>query len=207
MSFLFLFSLKFLLPKLTIFTQIHHTSMLFFFKGILKYIPKVDTFQVIHMQVIFFLAHYTFIGRKYFWCETIKIACWYEISWSCFPHITSIIWLNHKILKNLCVVNSVCVLSHSVLSNSLWPHCNPLGSSVHEIFQTRILEGVAIFFSRGPSQPRNWTRIFCSSWICTWQGDCRVPIKPATIIWQNWVKISAAFHSIENSSESVAKIS
>lgn len=151
MSFLFLFSLKFLLPKLTIFTQIHHTSMFFFFKGILKYIPKVDTFQVIHMQVIFFLAHYTFIGRKYFWCEIIKIACWYEISWSCFPHITSIIWLNHKILKNLCVVNSVCVLSHSVLSNSLdLLDCSPQKAPLPMHFlQAGILECVSISFSGG----------------------------------------------------------
>ena len=31
--------------------------------------------------------------------------------------------------------------------------CSPPGSSVNEIFQTRILEWVAIFFSRGSSQP------------------------------------------------------
>ena len=36
--------------------------------------------------------------------------------------------------------------------------CSPLGSSVHEIFQARILEGVAISFSRGSSQPRDQTR-------------------------------------------------
>ena len=39
---------------------------------------------------------------------------------------------------------------------------SPPGSSVHEIFQARILEWVAISFSRGPSQPRNWTGV---SWI------------------------------------------
>ena len=31
--------------------------------------------------------------------------------------------------------------------------------SVHEILQVRILEWVAISFSRGSSQPRNWTRV------------------------------------------------
>ena len=35
---------------------------------------------------------------------------------------------------------------------------SPPGSSVHEIFQARILEWVAISFSRGPSQPRDRTR-------------------------------------------------
>ena len=32
--------------------------------------------------------------------------------------------------------------------------CSPPDSSVHEIFQARILEWVAISFSRGSSQPR-----------------------------------------------------
>ena len=31
--------------------------------------------------------------------------------------------------------------------------CNPPGSSIHGVFQARILEWVAISFSRGPSQP------------------------------------------------------
>ena len=40
--------------------------------------------------------------------------------------------------------------------------CSPLGSSVHGISQTRILEWVAISFSRGPSQPRDWTHVSCN---------------------------------------------
>ena len=39
--------------------------------------------------------------------------------------------------------------------------CNLPGSSVHWILQTRILEWVAIPFSRGSSQPRNWTWVSC----------------------------------------------
>ena len=42
--------------------------------------------------------------------------------------------------------------------------CDPidtLGSSVHGILSVRILEGVAIPFSRGSSQPRNQTQVFC----------------------------------------------
>ena len=34
-------------------------------------------------------------------------------------------------------------------------HCSPPGPSVHGIFQARILEWVAISFSRGSSQPRD----------------------------------------------------
>ena len=37
--------------------------------------------------------------------------------------------------------------------------CNPPGSSVHGIFQARILEWVAISFSRRSFQPRDWTQV------------------------------------------------
>ena len=46
---------------------------------------------------------------------------------------------------------------HLVVSDSLWPHELLPGSSVHGIPQARILEWVAIPFSRGSSQPRDWT--------------------------------------------------
>ena len=38
---------------------------------------------------------------------------------------------------------------------------SPPGSSVHGIPQARILEGIAIPFSRGSSQPRNQTWVSC----------------------------------------------
>ena len=61
--------------------------------------------------------------------------------------------------------------SHSVVSNVCKiMDCNLPGSSVHGILQARILEWVAISFSRGSSQSRDWTQIsrisgrFFSSW-------------------------------------------
>ena len=52
------------------------------------------------------------------------------------------------------------VFSRSVTSNSLQcMDCRPPGSSVHIIFQARILEWGAISSSRGSSQPRDWTYI------------------------------------------------
>ena len=39
--------------------------------------------------------------------------------------------------------------------------CSPLGSSVHGISQARILEWVAMSFSRGSSWPRDWTQNSC----------------------------------------------
>ena len=48
----------------------------------------------------------------------------------------------------LCVCASCPTLCDSI-------DCSLLGSTVHEIFQARILEWVAISFSRGSSQPRD----------------------------------------------------
>ena len=44
--------------------------------------------------------------------------------------------------------------------------CSLPGSSVHGISQARILEWVAISFSRGSSGPRDWTQVYCiGRWI------------------------------------------
>ena len=43
--------------------------------------------------------------------------------------------------------------------------CSPPGSSVHGILQARILEWVAIPFSRGSSSPRDQTQVSCVSCI------------------------------------------
>ena len=53
-----------------------------------------------------------------------------------------------------------------VVTQSCLTLCDPmdwslLGSSVHGILQARILEWVAIPFSRGSSPPRDWTQVFC----------------------------------------------
>ena len=44
--------------------------------------------------------------------------------------------------------------------------CSLSGFSVHGIFQARILEWVAIPFSRGSSQPRDQTQVSCISGEC-----------------------------------------
>ena len=56
--------------------------------------------------------------------------------------------------------------SESEVAQSCPTLCDPMGyslsgSSVHEIFQARVLEWVAISFSRGSSQPRDLNRVSC----------------------------------------------
>ena len=57
--------------------------------------------------------------------------------------------------------------------------CSPPGSPVHGILQARILEWVAISFSRGSSWSRNWTRVSCIAgrWFTNWatREACSVP--------------------------------
>ena len=60
----------------------------------------------------------------------------------------------------------ICVL----VAQSCPTLCEPMdcslpGSSVHGILQARVLEWVAISFSRGSSQPRDRTFVFCVSYI------------------------------------------
>ena len=55
--------------------------------------------------------------------------------------------------------------SESEAAQSCLTLCDPMGyslpgSSVHGIFQARVLEWVAISFSRGSSQPRDRTQVF-----------------------------------------------
>ena len=62
-----------------------------------------------------------------------------------------------------------CAQSRLTLSEPV--NCSPAGSSVHGIFQARILEWVSISFSRWSSQPRHWT-------LLPWQADSLPPGKP-----------------------------
>ena len=66
----------------------------------------------------------------------------------------------------------ICVLSHSVMSDSLWPHGllarqTPLSMG---ILQVRILEWVAISPSRESSQPRNQIQVsaFVGGFFTIW---------------------------------------
>ena len=67
------------------------------------------------------------------------------------------------------------ILVGNAVVTLLQPHeRSPPGSSVHEILQARMLEWIAIPFSRGSSQPRDWTQVSCiGRWIlyhwATWE--------------------------------------
>ena len=59
----------------------------------------------------------------------------------------------------VCVCVCVCTRSGPALCDPM--NGNPPGSSVHGIFQARIMKEVAISFSRGSSQSKDQTSISC----------------------------------------------
>ena len=68
------------------------------------------------------------------------------------------------------------------MSDSCDPmNCSLPGSSIHGILQARIPEWVAISFSSGTSQPRNWTQVSCIAGRCltdwaTWEASKLVKV-------------------------------
>ena len=82
--------------------------------------------------------------------------------------------LNTTVFRSICLVWLCSIRCVDVCAQSCPTLCNPMdcitpGSSVHGIFQARILEWVAISSSRGSSKPRDQTRISCVS--CIAGGD------------------------------------
>ena len=73
-------------------------------------------------------------------------------------------------------------------------NCSPPGSSVHGISQARILEWVAISFSRGSSWPRDWTHISCiGRWILYHWVTQEAKIARIESLWRRWVSF-VLFH-------------
>ena len=70
----------------------------------------------------------------------------------------------------ICYIPTKCILIMMMLliikmkvkiTQSCLTLCNPMGFTAHGILQTRKLDCVAFPFSRGSSQPRNWTQVSC----------------------------------------------
>ena len=79
--------------------------------------------------------------------------------------------------------------------------CSLPGSCLHGVSQARILEWIAISFSRGSSRPRDWTPL---SWIVRWILYCwatREAPAQGSIQWilaNEWMNLHHASESIEH---------
>ena len=84
----------------------------------------------------------------------------------CTHEIKRCLLLGRKALTNLEVKWSEVAQSCPTLCDPM--DCSLPGSSVHGILQARILEWIAISFSRGSSWPRDQTLVSCISCIGRW---------------------------------------
>ena len=92
--------------------------------------------------------------------NTHHVSLWLTQGLKLWSPETPKLTLPHSPNACCCLVTQSC----PTLCNPM--DCSPPGSSVHEISQTRILEWVAIPFSTGSTQPRDWTRVSCiGRWI------------------------------------------
>ena len=99
------------------------------------------------------------------WCSGNLVS-----AWSC--HSPAWVWALVLQKSSKIVVACVCVQ----LCLTLWDpmECSPPGSSVHGISQARILEWVAVSFSRGSSWMRSRTHVsFIASGFFTTEPCCR----------------------------------
>ena len=95
-----------------------------------------------------------------------------------------------------------CSVSQSCTTLCEPMDCSPAGSSVHGILQTRILEWVAIPFSRGSSWPRDRIPVSCiAGRFCTILAIMKLKfsknngaslvaqrLKRLPAMWENWVQ-------------------
>ena len=77
--------------------------------------------------------------------------------------------------------------------------CSPPGSSVHGILQARLLEWVALLFSRGASRPRDWTWVSCIAGEFFTTTAISMFGKVENLIWLQRTPDKLELHGPENS--------
>ena len=163
-----------------------------------------------------------------FWRKSIlnihwKDWCW---SWSCntwatwYKELNMTEWLNNNIYSSKDITGKLYlppfnplrirpiilkeVKSESEVTQLCPTLCHPMdysltGSSIHGIFQARVLEWVAISFPRGSSQPRDWIRVSHIVGRCftIWairevpRSICELTENFYSEILQTWVEINS----------------
>ena len=80
---------------------------------------------------------------------------------TCLLRMDSFSWRPSLWSTNIGTQHGVHTLSEVKITQSCPTLCDPMGYTVHGILQVRILEWVAVPFSRRSSQPRDWTQVSC----------------------------------------------
>ena len=108
---------------------------------------------------------------------------------SCIGRQILYCWATREVQHIVCVYANSAMLSHSVVSNSVIPWTVTHQVPVYGILQVRILEWVAILFSRGSSWSRDWTRVSCVFCIAR-----QVPLVPPGMpVFSTWIFPSSSW--------------
>ena len=120
----------------------------------------MSVFRILAILIcVYFIVVVAFLWRHTVWRE---MGIWFPF------HNQLSLWKSSKKLSlhwiRFCGKSSITLVVQ--LLNHVQLFCNPMdcslpGSSVHGILQTKVLEWVAIYFSRVSSWPRNWTHVSC----------------------------------------------
>ena len=123
--------------------------------------------SVFSRPFIFGLARSQDSGKKRLWsflfCGFASLVLFWIKSF-CFSVLNSSSALSLKSWTSNSVKVKMKVLATQLCLTLCDPmDCSPPGSSVHGILQARVLESVAILFSRGSSRPRDPTWVSCTA--------------------------------------------
>ena len=124
--------------------------------------PESPALQILHCLSLQRSLFYLWDAFKCFSSSGVML-CHYDIyvyvGWLKAHNGSSLSSLDLNIFS-VCVC--MCVLVAQLCLILCYPmDCSPTDFSVHGILQARILEWIAILFSRGTSQPRDWTLVSC----------------------------------------------
>ena len=110
------------------------------------------------------LPSFSYKHRKFRWARLLAISQTIFVFLFLFS-VHAVPLFIYLCSKKIHIPSLLCLLlGCSFTSDSLWPHGqSPTGSSVHGIFQARILEWVATSYSRESSQHRDWICVSCIS--------------------------------------------
>ena len=117
------------------------------------YIFKILAFCSYMLQIYFVHFFFNCIKRCFQCTELFSGEIYWFFSTKC-------LYVGFPVsISSLVKVKVLVAQSHLIICNLM--DCSPSGSSVHGILQARILEWIAIPFSRASAQPRDWTWLSC----------------------------------------------
>ena len=130
--------------------------MLHFYLSFLANVEKSELLWVHSNRAYNWKILHVILSKLDIFSLQTSVSCWVCLC------LESYCWIIHLMMHMYVFCSSVCAHACLDCPTSYTMDCSPSGSSVHGIFQGRILDRVAISYHRVPSQPKKWTWV---SWV------------------------------------------